>query len=201
MAVDGQGRASAGCEEPGDDARLVPGHCFHLSAERAVDRARFLRLFRETWSALPAPAAERILQHWYRVAAGPPRQGAVVRLATDFPWTRDPRARNPAAATHPPGDCIDFLERYLEALSPRSARALIAHELAHVYLQALGGDQAAAAVGDETRAYELETEWGFDVRRLRAEKARLQVPYVPVLAWRIYGAVGSFINALRGRRQ
>jgi hypothetical protein len=96
---------------------------------------------------------------------------------------------------------MDFLERYFESLSPRSARALIAHELAHVYLHAVGDGEAAATVRDETRAYELEIEWGFAVGGLRAEKAWLQAPYVPKLFWKLYEAVGSAVASRTRKRR
>jgi hypothetical protein len=114
---------------------ILPSHHVYVWAVDG-DGHRFCRLFQETWRRIDLRARRRILRHWREddsVAWQIWQSPSIVLLST-----RDQNKRNHSAGTRCLGHGLRFCSADVDEMPDDVVRDLIAYELAHVYLFALG---------------------------------------------------------------
>ena len=179
--------------------RLLLGHPFYAMAYGDnVEPQRFVRLFRGTWRQLPLAARRRICKAWRES----PLFGAVARWAAveirdvvptpnNIEHGNSPGRRTGGAAVLDSYSMqLTFWTPRLYALPDEHARALLAHELAHVVLFADPANRERYRTEQvaglrykrqkcEAEANALATEWGFDTAaQSRWERKNvLEIPY------------------------
>lgn len=135
---------------------IIPGAPLTITVYSG-DGNRFARLFKEAWAQLPAPVQEKIRKHWAKED---------VRLELSNIWKN--------CAIHDGevgcfGREAKFNAAEVDRMPDTVAKALIAHEMAHVYQHATGFSQRTYEVSSqreyevlESDAKELASRWNFD---------------------------------------
>ncbi|HEV2294072.1 MAG TPA: DUF4157 domain-containing protein [Tepidisphaeraceae bacterium] len=143
--------------------QLLPGHPFTVVLFDGG--SNFLTRFREVWREIPLSCRRVMLKHWH---TGSPRSVPLVEAGAY--WS----GSDALATVALNGWAMKFKPAVYE-MSVGAARALIAHELAHVYQHATGtiaewssgcGGIEAARGCIEDDADDIAADWGFDRNEL-----------------------------------
>lgn len=136
------------------------------------DDARFADIFRQTWRRIMLRDRRRIVRHWREGSRYFPIQGhwsPLIMLSNDWQFSdRGFREPKDLAACGRNGHSLYFYAPVVDAMPRQHVSELIAHELAHVALFAVGEiqnvDRTIPRVFDETEimADELMELWGID---------------------------------------
>ena len=158
---------------------LLASHDIYLTPDlyetETFNNERFAALFRATWKRIPKPARDMILDYWKTLRKGPPRPGNLLpyislclRLQD---WSGFPSIKEAVfASVHTPTQSILFYGPIIDRTPDQHVIAVIAHELAHVYLglefphkywQVTKGREPKV---EERVADAFASKWGFDMR-------------------------------------
>jgi hypothetical protein len=132
--------------------RLLPGHKFQLRAD--CDNGRqFVRLFRSCWKQVPYASRRAILAYW---------------KSSEFPYHpsfefSDMWNSEACFAQVRNGVELRFSATAFAVFPDKTARWVVAHELAHVYQKALGKAPGGHSEDEnEADANRIAEGWGFD---------------------------------------
>ncbi len=135
-------------------ASLLPQHMILLGVfdiHHEADAWRFIRIFRETWAAIPWSARLTMLTHWsLRRWLSP-----VIDLS-DMGLYFPKRGFSILGTISLGGHGMSFWSPAIDVLSDLKVRAVIAHELAHVYCHATE-DESHARIRPEDREWYFNT--------------------------------------------
>jgi len=96
---------------------------------------RFGRLFQQAWHRLPLGDRRRLLKFWREGAAASRFRTPAVQLVPCLPIAVGPDA---IGHCNDDGSALSFLAPVVDALPDEAVMTLIAHEIAHAFLRALG---------------------------------------------------------------
>jgi len=109
--------------------------------------ARFAEIFRQTWQRIPLRCRRRMVKHW-RDADPIHLQGLwspTVQLVNDWRLSdRVCRTARDMGVCGRIGHSLYFYAPIVDAMPPNIVQDLIAHELAHCYLYAIGDEETMA---------------------------------------------------------
>ena len=147
--------------------QVVPGVAIGLKIPCVGDTQRFCRLFRETWEQIPGKDREALLDYLrsHPVTLPPYHAGLETGLRLGLQRGKL-TAGFPALAD---GHTIDFCGPYMDSIPDWTAKAVIAHELAHIHLR-IGNPEHLGQSFEKRKKAEhdanhLGDEWGFECRR------------------------------------
>lgn len=123
-----------------------------LYVKGAGNVARFASVFAETWRRLPDATRETLVLYWWK------RGVPIIRLVDD-----QTRWERPAlGCCSPKAAGLYFLQPFVDAMPDKPLSSLIAHELAHAFVEVVGmaGDGWRE---EERQAVLLALSWGFDL--------------------------------------
>ena len=115
---------------------LLPRHKIRLivcNYEHEGDHERFVRIFRETWRALPLRVRRTLLKYWRGCSVPSPH----LELC-DHKSEIDEQLFDALAVCSLGGHMIAFWSPAMDILPDEQVKLTIAHELAHAYLWAKG---------------------------------------------------------------
>jgi hypothetical protein len=142
-----------------------------------LDPSRFAEAFSQTWERVPKEYTQQVLSYWRTNLANPmlrTRMGLTeIRIELLSTWDKHAvDCPGSWAVTHYSGHAMDFYAPVLDSMPEQHLETLIAHELAHVYIEAcpqhrhINRQEAAEEV-----VMELVRIWGFDQDSLNDYKA------------------------------
>jgi hypothetical protein len=119
------------------------------------DGEKFVVLFRRCWDRIPTDARQVIVAYWEK--AGGPRNRPLFELSDC--WADSAEAY---AQVRLRGWELRFESESFQKLPDGVASFIIAHELAHVFYWASGGQPDASEAAREANADATAKRWGFD---------------------------------------
>ena len=143
----------------------------HVDGREVADR--FAEQFAATWRRIPIGARRRVLHYWRTFDFGIVPLMAIPTIELSPCWAT---RQNGTIIKQPLGFCtaigtmLRFWEPAVRLLPDDHLHTLIAHELGHVFLKAVGQNdpsygsksEADNAFGEEIDVYETIMDWGFD---------------------------------------
>ena len=157
---------------------LLPRHAVYFFAPLDL-RPRFKDVFSLTWRRLPLDVRRRLLRKWRERRRGEPSLPEYLvpkfLVGSATLMTRD-KDKNTAARYTDAFTEFLFVDFFVERLSDEALAALIAHELAHCFLDH-GPECGMEKWVREVEVFEALSEWGFEEDVFDDECTRLNVEY------------------------